>query len=101
MNLKQYTSLKKEIIEHKRRASKSRSESETIAINALIKKCETEKDNIEQYILTTSDSIIRRVLYLRYIDNYTPAQIAQQTGNGYTAQYVRDICSKQIKKRPP
>ena len=81
-------------------------EKTTVEINALqniindkIIKCTAERERLERYINSISDSITRQIFTLRFIKGFSWRQVALIIGGGNTEGSVRHVCYRYVKKR--
>lgn len=61
-------------------------------------RCQEERLKLEQYIAGIDDSLTREVYRLRFISGLSWAQVAASIGGGNTADSVRMICYRHLKK---
>lgn len=60
----------------------------------------TEKrEELEEYISTVPDSMMRMILTLRYVNGLSWKQVAAHVGGGNTADSVRKMCSRFFEKK--
>ena len=57
-----------------------------------------KREELEEYVDTVPDSLIRQIITLRYINGLSWQQVAQHIGGGNTADGVRKLCNRYIKK---
>lgn len=57
-----------------------------------------ERDRLEQYIETVTDSNLRQVFTLRFINGLSWDQVAASIGPGYLAETVRKSCYRYLRK---
>jgi len=58
-----------------------------------------KREEIEEYISTVPDSLIRQILTLRYVNGLSWQQIAVHVGGGNTADSVRMMHDRFLKKK--
>ncbi|NLZ54653.1 MAG: RNA polymerase subunit sigma-24 [Thermoanaerobacteraceae bacterium] len=58
-----------------------------------------KREEIEEYISTVPDSLIRQILTLRYVNGLSWQQIAVHVGGGNTADSVRMMHNRFLKKK--
>jgi hypothetical protein len=63
--------------------------------------CLHERNRLERYILTIDDSMTRLVFELRFIDCMSWSDVADFIGEGYTAEWARQVCSRYIRQQEP
>lgn len=57
-----------------------------------------KREELENYIATVPDSLIRQILTLRYVNGLSWAQVAAHIGGGNTADSVRKMCNRYLKR---
>lgn len=57
-----------------------------------------KREELEDYIATVPDSLIRQILTLRYVNGLSWAQVAAHIGGGNTADSVRKLHSRFLGK---
>ena len=67
-------------------------------IQAKITQCLHERNRLERYIAEIPDSLTRQIFQLRFINGLTWTQIAFSVGGDNTADGVRMVCNRYIKK---
>ena len=67
-------------------------------IQAKITQCLHERARLERYIAEIPDSLTRQIFQLRFISGLSWVQIAFSVGGGNTADGVRMVCNRYIKK---
>lgn len=58
----------------------------------------TEYTSLDQYIASVNDSVMRQILGLRYRDGYSWVQVAARLGGGNTADGVRMMQKRFLRK---
>ena len=61
--------------------------------------CIHEKNRLERYIASISDSEIRMIFEFRFADCLTWDQVAERMGEGNTAERVRQVCSRYVRQQ--
>lgn len=67
-------------------------------IRAKIMQCLHERNRLERYIAEIPDSLTRQIFQLRFISGLSWVQIAFSVGGDNTADGVRMVCNRYIKK---
>lgn len=67
-------------------------------LSAKIIQCVHEKSRLERYIAGITDSHIRQIFTLRFVDGLTWIQVAFKMGGNNTADGVRMSCERYIRK---
>jgi len=57
-----------------------------------------KREEIEEYIETVPDSLIRQIITLRYVNGLSWKQIAAHIGGGNTADSARKMCNRFLEK---
>ena len=60
-------------------------------------KIDEQRNEIEKFICTVNDSMIRRMLEYKYISNMTWNEVAKKMGKTYTADYCRITSDRFLK----
>ena len=60
--------------------------------------CIHEHSRLERYIADIPDSMTRQIFTLRFVEGYTWQQVANRTPGNNTADGVRKICTRFLKK---
>lgn len=63
-------------------------------IAAKIKRCETERIMLEEYIMTISDSLTRQIFEYRFVNGLPWSQVAANIGGNNTENSVKQLCSR-------
>ena len=66
-------------------------------IDAKRLQCLHERNRLERYISTIPDSLTRQIFQYRFVDGLPWQQVAACIGDGYTAEAVRQTCSRYIR----
>lgn len=66
-------------------------------IAAKIKRCETERIVLEEYIMTIPDSLTRQVFEYRFVNGLPWSQVAANIGGNNTENGVKQLCSRYIR----
>lgn len=67
-------------------------------IDAKVQLSVVEYNRLNRYIASISDSLVRQILALRYINGLSWGQVAQSIGGGNTADSVRMLCERFLDK---
>lgn len=67
-------------------------------ITAKYQLCIFERSRLERYIADVDDSLLRQILTYRFINGLPWEQVAACIGDGYTADSVRMMCNRYIKR---
>lgn len=68
------------------------------SIKARVKLCAVERNRLERYIASVRDSLMRRILTLRFVDGLSWRRVAAAIGKGYTDEGVKKACYRFILK---
>ena len=92
--LEEYRSVRREIAEEKARVAEIRSgKSKAIAreIDRKLNRLERQQAEVERFIGTIDDSLVRRIAVARYIECRSWEGVARKLGGGNTSDGVRKI----------
>lgn len=67
-------------------------------ISAKLTQCLHERNRLERYIADIPDSLTRQIFTLRFINGLTWLQVAYSLGGNNTADSVRMICHRYIRR---
>jgi len=67
-------------------------------IRELIEKLEDTRNTVIKYICSIPDSLTRQIIKYRSCDLMTWREVAEMIGAGYTAESVRQIYSRYVRK---
>ncbi len=96
--MKMYRQLEREAGEARQRAFGTRSPELKKEHEAARVRADSALLEILNYINGIDDCLTRRILLLRYVDGYTAEQTARRISRSYTAEAVRQICSRQLRR---
>jgi len=65
-------------------------------LNNRLNKLITQREQLEEYIVSIDDSLIRQIMTLRYVEGMGWKQVAQNIGGGNTADSVRMIHNRHL-----
>ncbi len=61
-------------------------------------RCINERNRLEQYISGIEDSLVRQIFTYRFVEGLTWSAVAVRVGGGNTANSVRMICKRFLRK---
>lgn len=67
-------------------------------IDGILCKIQIVRNNIVRYIESIDDSTTRQIMFLKCISGFNWYQIAKELGEGYTADCVKQIYYRRLKK---
>ena len=67
-------------------------------IKAKLQQCIYERNRLERYIATIEDSLLRQIFTYRFVLGMPWPRVAACIGGGNTADSVRMMCARQLKK---